>query len=453
MRVTIIGCGYVGLSTSVALAYTGHRVHCIDQSKERINALQNGKVPIHEAGVAELLSELTGRLTFGDWSTFDEQADADVVIIAVGTPRKKNGDADLTYVEAVARELGERLPENKLPVIINKSTVPIGSARRVESLVAYYLSARGINNPVTVGSNPEFLREGVALFDTFYPDRIVVGVNDKQAANLLQEMYASILEQTFNPPEFLPRPEGYTKPALVVTTPTSAELIKYASNTFLAMKISFINEIAGLAEKVGEDIREVARGIGLDKRIGPYYLNAGIGWGGSCFGKDVQALIYTAKQYDLEMPLSCATIDVNKRQREEVVKKLQSALKVIRGSTIGLMGLAFKPGTDDLRDAPSIHIASRLIELGAHVKAYDPLAMENCRCMYPELAIEYMPTTISLFQDADALVLITEWEEFVMLPFSDLGKLMRRKIVVDGRNVLDRNMLEGNGFQYIGMGC
>jgi UDPglucose 6-dehydrogenase len=450
LRITIIGCGYVGLTTSVALAYTGHRVHCIDQSKDRVDALQNGGVPIHEAGVAELMGELASRLTFGGWETFD--AAADVVIIAVGTPRKGNGDVDLSYVEFVARDLGDRLQKDNLPIIVNKSTVPIGSSRRVESVISYNLAARGINAQVTMASNPEFLREGSALFDTFYPDRIVVGVSVKQAADVLREMYRPILEQTFTPPEFLWRPEGYALPAFITTTPTSAELIKYAANTFLAMKISYINEIAGLAEKIGEDIKDVALGIGLDKRIGTQYLNAGIGWGGSCFGKDVQALIHTAMQYDLDMPLSRATVDVNMRQREELVKKLQGALKIIRGSTIGLLGLAFKPGTDDLRDAPSITIASRLIELGARIKAYDPVAMENCRCMHPELEIEYARSVKSLVEDTDALVLVTEWREFIDLPFPELGDMMRQKIIIDGRNVLDGKLLREHGFQYIGMG-
>jgi len=450
MRVTIIGCGYVGLTTSVALAHIGHRVHCIDQNEERIKALQNGNVPIHETGVEELLRELQDRLSFGRWESFDQNSD--VVIIAVGTPCKENGDADLTYVEAVARELGHRLNGDKLPVIVNKSTVPIGSARRVESVVRYCLQDQNNGAKVMVASCPEFLREGVALFDTFYPDRVVVGANHNDAVKILREMYAPILEQTFAPPNFLPRPDGFSLPAFITTSPTSAELIKYAANTFLAMKISYINEIAGLAERVGADIKEIAWGIGLDKRIGMSYLNAGIGWGGSCFGKDVQALIHTAGQYEYEMPLSTATIQVNLRQREEIIKKLQSALKVLRGSTIGLLGLSFKPGTDDLRDAPSITLVNRLTELGAQVKAYDPVAVENCKNFYPELDIEYTNSPEALVAGADALVLVTEWKEFTRLPYAHLGELMRQKIIIDGRNVLDRQTLEDAGFICINVG-
>ena len=450
MRVTIIGCGYVGLTTSLALAYIGHKVHCIDHDQNRIRALQKGFVPIHEKGVPELLSEVKNRLTFGRWDSFDQSIN--VVIIAVGTPGKKNGDADLTYVESVARELGSRLTGDGLPVIVNKSTVPIGSARRVESVVRYCRKNTGSNAQVMVVSCPEFLREGAALHDSFYPDRIVVGAQHEYAVNILRQVYAPILEQTFNAPGFLPRPDDYTLPAFITTTPTSAELIKYAANTFLAIKISYINEIAGLAERVGADIREVARGIGLDKRIGLPYLNAGVGWGGSCFGKDISALIHTGEQYDFEMPLSSAAININRRQRDEVIKKLQGALKVIRGSTIGLLGLSFKPGTDDLRDAPSISIANRLIELGAHVKAYDPVAAYHIQNNECESNIECASDPEMLAAGADALVLVTEWSEFMQLPYEQLGKLMRQKVIIDGRNVLDSGALKDAGFVYLGMG-
>ncbi|QGG47196.1 UDP-glucose dehydrogenase family protein [Heliorestis convoluta] len=456
MHITIIGCGYVGLTTAVSLAYMGRCVHVIDQNEERIQMLRRSQPPIHEKGLEELLNQTNGRLTFGTWDSFEIKTD--VVIIAVGTPSKENGDADLSYVEAVARELGQRLTpqvcdkSTSAPVIVNKSTVPIGSARRVQSIISQHLKERNIVTSISVASNPEFLREGVALHDTFYPDRIVIGSEDTQAAYTLREMYAPILEQTFSAPEFLPRPENYLLPAFIITSPTSAELIKYAANTFLAMKISYINEIAGLSEKVGADIQEVARGIGLDKRIGSQFLNAGIGWGGSCFPKDVQALIHTGEQYGYAMPLSQSAIDVNYRQREEVIKKLQSALKVLRGRTIGLLGLAFKPGTDDLRDAPAITIAERLIELGVHVKAYDPIAMENCRHIHPNLAIEYVSSSTELVNGIDALILITEWNEFIHLPYKLYGEKMRQKVILDGRNALNSQALRDAGFTYIGVG-
>lgn len=450
MQVTVIGCGYVGLTTSVALAYIGHQVHCIDQNNNRIKDLQNGVVPIHEMGVAKLLSRLGDRLFFGNWDSFDEFTD--VVIIAVGTPGKLNGDADLTYVEAVARELGSRLKSNHLPVIVNKSTVPIGSARRVESVVRYCRRDLDFETPIMVVSCPEFLREGAALHDTLYPDRIVVGANHEAAADLLRKMYAPIIEQSFTPPDFLPRADDFPLPAVIKTTPTSAELIKYAANTFLAMKISYINEIAGLAERVGADITEVARGVGLDRRIGLPYLNAGLGWGGSCFGKDVQALIHTAGQYGYDMPLSSAAMNVNLRQREGIVKKLQSVLKVIRGSTVGLLGLSFKPGTDDLRDAPSVTIANRLIELGAHVKAYDPVSVIKCKNCHPDLEIDYASDPETLAAGTDALILVTEWKEFIHLPYNKMGELMRQKIIIDGRNVLNGISLKNMGFIYMGVG-
>ena len=450
MRITMIGCGYAGLTTSVALAYVGHRVHCIDQSEDWIKSLQNGNIPFYETGVKELLVEVNDRLSFGNWESFDNQTD--VIILAVGTPRKGNGDVDLTSVEAVARELGRRLSGDTLPVIVIKSTVPVGSTRRVQSIISHCLRNRNIYTPVKGASNPEFLREGMALFDTFYPDRIVVGASD-DAVKILRQIYAPILEQTFIPPEFIPRPDDFAMPAFIVTTPTSAELIKYAANAFLAMKISYINEIAGLAERVGADIREVARGVGLDKRIGPQFLNAGAGWGGSCFGKDIQALIHTAGQYGYEMPLCSAAVLVNKRMREEVIKKLQAVIKVIRGSAIGLLGLSFKPGTDDLRDAPSITIASRLIELGAHVKVYDPVAMDNCRKNHPDLDVEYAAGAEELAYGTDALVLVTEWEEFITLPFIRLGERMRQKIMIDGRNVLNAEELADLGFIYLCIGC
>ena len=450
LRVVVIGCGYVGLTTSIALAYIGHRIHCIDQNKDLIHSLQEGKVTIYESGVKELLSKVGKKLTFGLWDTFVN--DADVILIAVGTPPKSNGDADMSNVEAVARELGHRLETKTPPVIVNKSTVPVGSAKRVESIVRHGLRSRGINVPVPVASNPEFLREGVALFDTFYPDRIVIGTEDIYAVQILRKMYAPILEQTFSPPEMIPRPDGFRSPVLIATSLSSAELIKYAANAFLTMKISYINEIADLAERVGADIKEVKFGIGLDKRIGTKYLNAGIGWGGSCFGKDVQALIHMASLYGCKMQLCEASIQVNRLQREAVIKKLQSALKVLRGRTIGLLGLSFKPGTDDLRDAPSLVIANRLIELGSYVKVYDPVAMDTCRRNYPELDIEYACNVEDLALGADALVLVTEWEEFSRLPFDQLGKRMRQKIIVDGRNELNSKDLVKSGFLYFGIG-
>ncbi len=449
MKVCIIGTGYVGLTTAIALAYIGHEVKCIDQNPALVECLSDGRVPIHEPGVKELLA-MNPPLSFGDWESFDPNPD--VIFIAVGTPRKENGDADLAYVEAVAAEIGQRVDEKNHLTVVVKSTVPLGSARRVESIITANLRERYVTTRLAVASNPEFLREGAALYDTFYPDRIVVGANDNHAINTLRELYTPILQQTFTPPSSIPHPQGNKLPVFLTTTPTSAELIKYATNAFLAMKISFINEFAGLAEHVGADITEVARGIGLDERIGMRYLMAGAGWGGSCFGKDVSAILHTANQYNYNMHLLEATVKTNHRQHESIVKKLQTHLKVIRGTTIGMLGIAFKPNTDDVRDAPSISIAQRLLELGASVKAYDPVAIPTCRQYHPNLDIKYCDSPEVLAENCDTLVLVTEWDEFRHLDYAKLGRKMRQQIIIDGRNVLNPQKLISAGFLYQGVG-
>lgn len=449
MKITLIGAGYVGLTTAVALAYIGHEVKCIDQNSSVVECLSGGRVPIHEPGLKELLA-MNLPLAFGGWEGFDPTSN--IIFIAVGTPGKHNGDADLTNVEAVAAEIGRRAGENQHLTVAVKSTVPLGSARRVESIIAAGLKERGVSTFLSVASNPEFLREGAALYDTFYPDRILVGASETFALNTLREVYTPILEQTFIPPAPITRPHGQKLPVYLTTTPTSAELIKYAANSFLAMKISFINEFAGLAEHVGADITEVARGIGLDQRIGTGYLMAGAGWGGSCLGKDVSAILHTAKQYDYDMHLVEAAVKVNLRQHESIVRKLQSQLKVIRGTTIGLLGISFKPDTDDVRNAPFLAIAMRLMELGASVKAHDPVAMAACQQKNPALGVNYCATIEELALDCDALVLVTEWDSFRHLDYAALGMLMRQKIIVDGRNALNPRAIIEAGFVYIGVG-
>ncbi len=451
LNVVIVGTGYVGLTTGVCLAYLGHKVTCVDRDERIINNLKAGDATIHEPGLQEMLVDAGKNLMFTTSLTKAVSATG-VIIIAVGTPSKRNGDADLSAVEEVAREIGEVLDGSNTPVIVNKSTVPIGSARRVESVIGARLAGRGVRAGFYVASNPEFLREGAAISDTLYPDRIVVGANDTYAVNVLRRMYAPILEQTFTPPTGIPRPAGYELPVFITTNPTSAELIKYAANSFLAMKISFINEFAGLAEKVGADIKEVARGIGLDKRIGPRYLEAGLGWGGSCFGKDTRAITYTASQYGYNMELVNAAISVNYRHRLSVVEKLQAILKVIRGGTIGILGLAFKPHTDDLRDAPAIDIINQLIDLGARVKVYDPVAMVNFQQQYPEMDVECCNSVEDLACECDALVLVTEWPEFAAIQWDEVGAVMKQKVIIDGRNMLNKSDLEKAGFIYRGVG-
>ncbi|MBU4554197.1 MAG: UDP-glucose/GDP-mannose dehydrogenase family protein [Candidatus Desulforudis sp.] len=449
MKVSIIGTGYVGLTTAVALAYIGHEVHCIDQNPQVIESLSDGRVPIHEPGIKELLA-MHLPLSFGGWDSFDPQSD--VVFIAVCTPCKPNGDADLTYVEAVAAEIGRRMDEKPYLTVVVKSTVPLGSARRVESIITAALRERQINTRLDVASNPEFLREGSALYDTFYPDRIVVGANKTFSANVLRELYTPILEQTFAHPAGVREPQTNKLPVFITTTATSAELIKYAANAFLAMKISFINEFAGLAEHVGADITEVARGIGLDERIGMRYLMAGAGWGGSCFGKDVSAILHAAQQYNYDMYLVDAAVKANLRQHESIVKKLQTLLKVIRGTTIGILGISFKPNTDDTRDAPFLAVAKRLVDLGATVKAHDPVAIPTLKQKHPDLNVICCDTPEQVAADCDALVLLTEWDTFRHLDYNALGQLMRQKFIVDGRNALNPEALHKAGFTYVGVG-
>jgi UDPglucose 6-dehydrogenase len=308
------------------------------------------------------------------------------------------------------------------------------------------------NGRFAVASNPEFLREGSGLHDTLYPDRIVAGSDSPRALDLLYALYKPIIEQTFAPPTFLPRPEGLAAVPLITADLASAELIKYSANAFLALKISFINEIGQLAEKVGADIAQVAKGIGLDARIGTRFLQAGIGWGGSCFDKDTAALVATAQEYGLSMPIVTAAREMNSMQRGRVVEKLLGELKILKGRTVGLLGLAFKAHTDDLRDAPSLDIARQLLDRGAKVKAHDPIAMDRAQEQHPGLGLVYCASGDEVFTDSDAVVLVTEWPEYRDLAWEDLRASMRHPVVLDGRNYLDRERLRQAGFQYAGFG-
>ncbi len=452
LNLTIVGTGYVGLTTGLALAHLGHRVTCIDKNPAIVERLQKGIPTIFERGLEELLAEAAPNITF-DETLPEHVAGADLVIIAVGTPSKENGDTDLSHVEEVARDIGRAMAPHKFLVVVNKSTVPIGTARRVDTVIREQLELRRAESDFCVASNPEFLREGSALHDTFYPDRIVVGASDLRAVNLLRQMYSPILEQTFTPPAAVPRPEGCSLPVLLTTTPTSAELIKYAANSFLATKVSFINEFAGIAEKVGADIKEVSRGMGLDKRIGPAFLQAGVGWGGSCFPKDTRAILYTAKQYGCRLPLVSAAVEVNYNQRQVIIEKLQAALKVIRGSTIGVLGLAFKPGTDDIRESPAIEVISDLLEMGARLRVHDPVAMKRYRGQFPHQELVYAGTVQEAARQADALVLLTDWEEFARVSWEEIGKSMNSRIFIDGRNLLSGEEMRRLGYTYLGIGC
>jgi len=449
MKATIIGTGYVGLTTGVALAYLGHQVTCVDKNPDIVKKLEQGKATIHEPGLEALLTQSLARITV--CQDIPELTDG-VVVIAVGTPTKENGDADMRYVDAAAKEVAERIQPDATLVVVNKSTVPIGSARHVTGIVERTLAARDVSARVWVASNPEFLAEGRAMHDSLYPDRIVIGADDPTAIGMLRELYAPLLEQTFEPPTDLPRPERYTLPPLITTTPTSAELTKYAANSFLATKISFINEFAGLAERVGADITEVARAIGLDTRIGSKFLHAGIGWGGSCFGKDTQAIVTTAQTYDYTMPIVEAAVSVNYRQRLQVVDKLQQHLKVLRGNTIGLLGLAFKGNTDDLRDAPALTLIEHLADRGAVLRVHDPIAMPNAQRLYPDLPVTYCDTLTHLAQACDAIVVVTDWNDYRFMPLDDMKAVMRGDLLVDARNLLHAEDVTQHGLTYVGVG-
>lgn len=452
LQVSVIGTGYVGLTNAVALAYLGYRVVCVDVDEAKIAQLRAGKLPIYEPYLDELIKLSGDRLVFTT-NYADAVPEADVVFIAVGTPSGRDGSPDLTYLEAAARTVGELLGD-KFTVIVNKSTVPIGSANWVESIVRdAFIARHGTNaeRKFAVASNPEFLREGSALFDTLYADRTVVGADDRRAVHALADLYRPITEQTFTPPTFLPRPEGLAAVPLITTDLASAELIKYAANAFLSLKISFINEVAELSEKVGADISQVAKGIGSDARIGNRFLLAGIGWGGSCFGKDTAALVATGREYGLGMPIVRAAREVNDRQRERVIEKLLAELKILKGRTIGFLGIAFKPQTDDLREAPALQIGRKLLERGAKVRVHDPVALPRARAE-AGLGLEYCDNVHAVAEGADALVLATEWPEYQSLPWPELARTMRSPILLDGRNALPKTMLESAGFRYIGMG-
>lgn len=450
MNVAIIGTGYVGLTTGVCLAYVGHSVTCLDADHAKVKSLCSGKIPIYEPFLDDLLSVAKVNLKFTT-SYADAIPDADVIFIAVGTPSTASGSPDLQYLSQAAESIGEHLGSD-FSVIVNKSTVPIGSGNWVGSLIRSSVAkrlGRQASEVFAVASNPEFLREGVAIGDTLYPDRIVIGSDEARALEVLYTLYRPIVDQTFSAPTFLPRPEGKAAVPLVSTDLASAELIKYAANAFLALKISFINEVGRVAERVGADIAEVARGIGLDSRIGPRFLSAGLGWGGSCFGKDTAALISTATEYGLTMPIVEAARQVNWLQRDRIIEKLQSELKILKGRTVAVLGLAFKPNTDDLRDAPAIAIAEKLIGRGAFVKAHDPIAMDRFSREHGDIGVQLCEDIEETLVDCDAVILATEWSDYQELDWEHLAKTMRGDVVVDGRLILDPERLKAAGLRCI----
>ncbi|MGF1567995.1 MAG: UDP-glucose dehydrogenase family protein [Nodosilinea sp.] len=460
MRVCVIGTGYVGLVTGVCLSHVGHDVICIDVNEEKVKLMQSGQSPIFEPGLSELMkSAMAGGLLRFSTDLPMGVEHGEVLFIAVGTPALPNGESDTRYVEAVAKGIGTHL-NGGYKVIVNKSTVPIGSGDWVRMIVLDGVAERQ-KVPVAAGSvapthpevvadfdvvsNPEFLREGSAIYDTFNPDRIVLGSNSPRAMTLMKELYAPITEG-----RFLETPGSRQVPVLV-TDLSSAEMVKYASNSFLATKISFINEIANICDRVGADVTQVAEGIGLDSRIGKKFLQAGIGWGGSCFPKDVAALIHTADDYGYDAQLLKSAVSVNERQRQITLEKLQQVLKILKGKTVGLLGLTFKPDTDDMRDAPALILIEQLNRLGAKVKAYDPIVSQSG--LRHGLSGVIVETDASHLADGcDALVLVTDWKQFQDLDYAAMAERMNSAIMIDGRNFLDREALLRAGFQYLGIG-
>ena len=450
MRVCVIGTGYVGLVTGVCLAHSGHQVICVDNNEEKVKLMRSGQSPIYEPGLSELMqsSMQKGSIEF----TADLAAGVDhgeIMFIAVGTPPLPTGESDTRYVEAVARGIGSNLKGgSEFKVIVNKSTVPIGSGDWVRMIVmdGFNEANEGASEPsFAVVSNPEFLREGSAVHDTFNPDRIVLGSNEAQALAMMEKLYQPIITREFAENKDLP-------PVPVVKTDlSSAEMVKYAANAFLATKISFVNEVANICDRVGADVVQVAQGIGLDSRIGGKFLQAGIGWGGSCFPKDVSALIHTANDYGYDAQLMKSAVSVNQHQRTIAIEKLQSELKILKGKTVGLLGLTFKPDTDDMRDAPALTMIEQLNRLGAKVKAYDPIVSQTG--MRHGLSNVYVETDPERLADScDALVLVTDWSQFKTLDYGAMAKLMNMPVMIDGRNFLDPEEMRSLGYRYVGIG-
>ncbi|MCA1727873.1 MAG: UDP-glucose/GDP-mannose dehydrogenase family protein [Actinobacteria bacterium] len=463
-NVGVVGAGYVGLVTGACLAHIGHRVACVDKDEGRVAELGEGRIPIYEPGLEEFVADgaRRGRLRFATGLP-DVVRFADVLFIAVDTPQGDDGSADLSSVGMVARSVGRALAETGAGrmhplVVVNKSTVPVGSGDYVSMLLQEGAAEGGSSAGGSPGgrpevdyrvvSNPEFLREGSAIYDSLFPDRIVLGADKRDALDTMRALYEPIIQQTFSTKED-PRPKAAVP--FVTTDLASAEMIKYAANAFLATKISFINEIATICELVGADVASVAHGIGLDERIGSRFLSAGIGWGGSCFPKDVAALRAVAHEYDHEPALLDATVAVNERQRRQIIAKLQHDLHTLKGKRIALLGLAFKPNTDDLREAPSMEIARSLDQRGARVVGYDPVAGKKAAGLVENLKVVFDP--YEALQGAHAAVVVTEWEEVRTLDLNRAAALMESpKLLVDGRNVYEPRSVRDSGLLYRGFG-
>jgi UDPglucose 6-dehydrogenase len=430
-NVCVVGTGYVGLVSAACFAEFGHQVVGAEKDARKVEMLHEGKIPIYEPGLKELVTRNmeAGRLSFTT-DTVKAVTECNIIFICVGTPARDDGSADLSQVEEVARTVAENMEEYKL--VVEKSTVPVKTSDWVKQTMKLY-NRRGIE--FDVASNPEFLREGSAVEDSLRPDRIVIGVESERAKNLLSELY-----------------QGFEAP-LIVTDINTAEIIKHASNAILATKISFINMVSDLCEKTGADVKLVARGMGLDRRIGPAFLEAGVGWGGSCFPKDVKAFIRIGREYGLNFKLLEAVEEINAERIDIILNHLQQALWIAKGKTIGILGLSFKPDTDDIRDAPSIQLIRRLLDQGANLKLCDPKAAENMKGLFPDGGqITYVESPYEAAEGANAIFLVTEWQEFKEMDLKKIRNAMDTPIFCDGRNVFEREDMKELGFEYFPMG-
>ena len=450
MRIAVVGSGYVGLVTGACFADLGHEVVLVDNDEKRIVALRDGEVPIHERFLPELLARHRGgRIKFsGDLQAATRESEA--VFIAVGTPPTENGDADMSYVESVAREIAGGVDGYK--VVVEKSTVPVYTSQWIRTIIM-----RNGADPAQfdVASNPEFLREGTAVTDFLYPDRIVVGVESERGAEIMRQIYGPLTSGWYyGRGDALPRPEAAlakAPPRLIVTSTKSAELIKHASNAFLAMKISFINAVASICESVGATVGQVCDGIGTDSRIGSRFLNPGIGYGGSCFPKDLMAFHAVAKENGYDFRLLDEVVRINEDQRHRFLRKVRSVLWTFRGKRLGVLGLAFKGGTDDIRESPAMLLVQELLREGCRICAYDPAAMEHAKEVLKS-SVEWASDAYEAATGADALLILTEWEEFATLDLDRLRALVKYPIVLDGRNLYDPAVMVEHGFSYYSVG-
>ncbi len=447
MRLTVIGCGYVGLVTGACLAAAGHEVFCTDVDKKRIDQLKEGKVPIYEEHLDEVLKRAVAEKKISYTSDAGEAIRAgEVIFICVGTPPKESGEADLSAIDHVARQIAIEARSPKL--VVEKSTVPALTGVQLQKALTAY--SRNGERKFEVASNPEFLREGTAVEDFFHPDRIVVGVENEGSAAKLREIYQPILERKFHCPVHAGKCPTGTAGELLVTTINSAELIKHASNSFLALKISYANVIADLCERIGADVEEVTHAMGMDPRIGTQFLKAGLGFGGFCFPKDIQAFIHLSASVGVDFDMLKAAERVNKERLHAFFQKIHKALWVIKGKRVAVLGLAFKANTDDIRFAPALEVIKRLLEEGAEVHACDPQAISRTQPLYPK--VHYHEDPYEALKDADAALICTEWQIFRKLDWERAGKLMARRLVIDGRNLYSPRTMQNLGFDYYSFG-